>query len=174
MNAQEEITLSLILARTRNGVIGHKGKMPWRIPSELAYFKQATLGKPVLMGRKTWDSLHVQPLPGRDNLVLSRDPSFTAAGAQCFTDFDTMVARGKGLARAAGTRETVVIGGGMLYELALPCADRVYLTQIEADLDGDVHFADLDRDVWRLTSVEAGQSGPRDEHSYFVKVFDRK
>ncbi len=173
MNAQDEILLSLIVARARNGVIGYQGKMPWRIPSELAHFKRTTLGKPVLMGRKTWDSLHVQPLPGRANLVLSRDPTFQAKGAQCFTAFEAMRAHGAALARDGGVSEMIVIGGAMLYALAMPFARRIYLTEIDADVTGDVHFKDLDEANWSLDSTHWGASEPEDEFPYRLKVYNR-
>jgi dihydrofolate reductase len=172
MNAQDEILLSLIVARARNGMIGHRGKMPWRIPSELAHFKRTTLGKPVLMGRKTWDSLHAQPLPGRDNLVLSRDPGFQADGAVCFSDFAAMRARGAALAQKNGASEMVVIGGAMLYALAMPFARRIYLTQIDADIAGDVSFADLDETRWRLAATHKGTGDQRDEFSYMLKIYN--
>lgn len=172
MNSQDEILLSLIVARTRNGVIGDKGKMPWRIPSELAHFKRMTLGKPVLMGRKTWDSLPIQPLPGRDNLVLSRDAELQIRGAECFTDFDSMRARGAGLARKCGASEMVVIGGAMLYALAMPMARRVYLTQIDADIVGDASFADLDETKWRLSATHKSKTEPMDEYSYTIKTYN--
>ena len=172
MNAQDEILLSLIVARARNGVIGHKGKMPWRIPSELAHFKRTTLGKPVLMGRKTWASLPIQPLPGRDNLVLSRDTGFQAEGAACFSDFEAMRVRGAALARESGASEMVVIGGAMLYALAMPFARRIYLTEIDADIAGDVSFADLDITHWYLSSTHGGKGGPGDEYPYKIKIYN--
>ncbi|MDQ7018447.1 MAG: dihydrofolate reductase [Robiginitomaculum sp.] len=172
MNAQDEILLSLIVARARNGVIGYQGKMPWRIPSELAHFKRTTLGKPVLMGRKTWDSLYVQPLPGRANLVLSRDPAFQAEGAQCFSDFETMRAHGATLARESGASEMVVIGGAMLYALAMPFAQRIYLTEIDADVVGDAHFTDLDEAHWQLSSTHGGKGVIGDEFPYTIKTYN--
>ncbi|PHS28966.1 MAG: hypothetical protein COA85_02565 [Robiginitomaculum sp.] len=172
MIAQDEILLSLIVAHARNGVIGYQGKMPWRLPSELTHFKRTTLGKPVLMGRKTWDSLHVQPLPGRDNLVLSRDPGFKADGAECFSDFEAMRERGADLARENGAGEMVVIGGAMLYALAMPFARRIYLTKIDADVAGDVCFEALSEDQWRLSTSRKGERGPVDEYSYTLKTYD--
>ncbi len=173
MSSKDKIRLSLIVARARNGVIGFEGKMPWHIPSELAHFKRTTKGKPVLMGRKTWESLHVQPLPERNNLVLTRDKAFRAAGAECFTEFGDMHTRGKALARVCGVSEIIVIGGAMLYELALPVADRVYLTEIDADLPGDTWFADLDQSKWHLTSALPGQCKSTDEYQFFIKTFNR-
>jgi len=95
MTSEDQIRLSLIVACAQNGVIGNQGKMPWHLPSELAHFKRTTLGKPVLMGRKTWDSLYVKPLPGRDNLVLTRNQSFSAYRAKSFDNFDAMLEEAK-------------------------------------------------------------------------------
>ncbi len=172
MKPEDKIRLSLIVARARNGVIGHQGKMPWRIASEMAHFKRTTLGKPVLMGRKTWDSLHTRPLPGRDNLVLTRDKTYKAIGAECFTDFETMHARSVALARACGANEVMVIGGAMLYACALPFADRVYLTEIDADFPGDAWFADLDPLQWCLSSISPAQQKNPDEPPYSIKTFN--
>ncbi len=173
MNAKEEIRLSLIVARAHDGVIGHRGKMPWHLPSELAHFKRSTLGKPVLMGRKTWDSLFVQPLPGRENLVLSRDVNFLAPGAHVFDDFGTMLKEGKALAQKSETDEMVIIGGAMLYELALPIADRVYLTEVDATVKGDAWFADLPANEWALHTSAPKVKKPDDEYAYTTKIYDR-
>lgn len=174
MKPKEQILLSLIVARAKGGVIGHQGKMPWHIPSELAHFKQTTLAKPVLMGRKTWESLYVQPLPKRDNLVLSRDKAYRAPGAECCVDFDMMLNRGKALARECGASEMVIIGGAMLYALSLPFADRVYLTEIDADIPGDAWFADLCPSQWRLSSSRAGVRTEKDEYPYSIHTYERK
>ncbi len=163
----------MIVACARNGVIGDQGKMPWHLPSELAHFKRITLGKPVLMGRKTWDSLFVKPLPGRDNLVLTRNQNFTGKGAQGFDDFDAMLEQAKKRATACGANEVMIIGGAMLYGLALPHADRIYLTQIEADIAGDTHFEMPSASQWHLTSSTAGINGPKDDYPYTIKIFDR-
>jgi len=174
MTSTEDIRLALIVARARGGVIGHKGKMPWRIPSELAHFNRTTLGKPVLMGRKTWESLQVQPLPGRDNLVLSRNADLVAPGARVFDEFAHLLEAGRACAQACGTAEMVVIGGAALYALALPLADRVYLTEIAADVPGDTWFEDLAAQDWALMGTQPGQGGPGDQYPYIIKRFDRK
>ncbi len=167
------VRLSLIVAQARGGVIGRNGKMPWHLPSELAHFKRTTFGKPVLMGRKTWQSLHVQPLPGRDNLVLSRDAHFTAKGALVFTDFDAMCAHGAALAQQANVDEIMVIGGAALYALALPRAERIYLTDIDAALEGDAFFPALDETLWRTIDIDTPLADARDDHSYRIRVLER-
>lgn len=130
----------------RRRLIGRDGQLPWRLPDDLKRFKALTLNKTVLMGRKTWDSLG-RPLPQRDNWVLTRDPSFQAAGARVFHDLESALAE-----HAGG--ELMVIGGAELYRQTLPLAQRLHLTQVHAALDGDAWFPDTDMTVWRETQRE--------------------
>ena len=125
------------IARARNGVIGRDGTLPWRLKSDLANFRAVTMGKPVIMGRKTWDSLPKKPLPGRKNIVLSRDRDFRAEGAWSFSDFPAALAAARAMAAADGADEVSVIGGAALYALALPLADRLYLTEVDCAPQGD-------------------------------------
>jgi len=122
--------ITLILARARNGVIGAKGGLPWRLPEDLAFFKRTTMGHPIVMGRKTWESIG-RPLPGRRSVVVTRDRTFSATGAEVAHSLDDAVAL------CAGSDEIFVIGGAHLYADALPRADRLLLTEIDADFDGD-------------------------------------
>ncbi|CAN0266978.1 unnamed protein product, partial [Chrysoparadoxa australica] len=108
------IKVSLIAARAKTGVIGNKGQLPWRLADDLAFFKSVTVGHPIIMGRRTWESLPRRPLPGRDNIVLSRDWTFSAAGARVFSAIGPAVEAGKALAVAAGKREVFIIGGDAL------------------------------------------------------------
>jgi dihydrofolate reductase len=133
----EATTLSLLVAHDLGRVIGRDGDLPWRLPNDLKQFKQRSLGKTVLMGRRTWDSLPRKPLPGRDNWVLSRDPAFVAEGARSFQSLEQALA-----AHAGG--ELLVIGGGELYRLALPRAQRIYLTLVQTQVNGDTWFPDYD------------------------------
>lgn len=139
--------VTLILARARNGVIGRDNAMPWKIPGEQAYFKRVTMGHPIIMGRKTWESIG-RPLPGRRSIVVSRNASYTAPGAEVVTSLETA------LAACAAASEVFVIGGAELYRLALPFADRLRITEIDADFDGDTHFPEIDRARWRETQRE--------------------
>ncbi|MBP2229809.1 dihydrofolate reductase [Azospirillum agricola] len=126
--------ISLIVAASTNGVIGRDGGLPWHLPSDLKRFKELTLGKPILMGQKTWESLPRRPLPGRDNLVVSRHhPAGEHDGARWFTSLDGAVT----WARETGAAELCVIGGAALFREALPIANRLHLTRIERDIDGD-------------------------------------
>lgn len=135
--------IRLVVAYCDNRVIGRNGTMPWHLPSDLAHFKRSTLGHPILMGRKTWASLQRRPLPGRRNLVLSRDTGFTAEGAEPFTSLEDA------LAACAGAERVCIIGGEQLFRLALPMADEIVATEIHASIDGDTWFPEPDARQWR-------------------------
>lgn len=165
--------LTLVVAAGENGVIGRDGDLPWRLKSDMARFKAATLGKPVLMGRKTWDSLPRKPLPGRQNLVLTRDASLVAEGAWVFTALDALLAAGRAMAEASGAEEVCVLGGAQLYAATLPLADRVRLTEVKLSPAGDAVLPALDPAVWREVSREAVAAGPNDDADFVVRVLDR-
>jgi dihydrofolate reductase len=155
--------LYLIAALGRNRVIGRDGELPWRLPDDLRRFKQLTMGQPVLMGRKTWHSLG-RPLPGRENRVLTRDPQFTAEGAQVFRRLDDALAP-----PASGA--LWVIGGGELYAQLLPRADALFLTAVEAAPDGDAHFPPLPPGRWREVSRETHAADDRHAFAFsFVEL----
>lgn len=143
--------VALVVAVADNGVIGAGGGLPWRLPEDLKYFKAVTMGKPIVMGRKTWDSLPRRPLPGRPNLVVTRRHGFAAEGAEVFTDIDAALARADDLSGMAERDDPAigVIGGAEIFRLVLPRADRLYLTEIHARPEGDVFFPDFDRSAWR-------------------------
>jgi dihydrofolate reductase len=165
--------LSLVAARGRNGVIGREGDLPWRLRSDLALFKQTTLGKPVIMGRKTWDSLPRKPLPGRLNLVLSRDGSFEPKGAVVCERFEEALEMAREQAREDGVDEVCVIGGRALFDLALPRARRLYLTEVEAEPEGDVRFPDIDEAGWREVRREVHPAGEGDDFPFTFRVLER-
>lgn len=137
----------LIAAVARNGVIGAHGKLPWHLPEDLQHFKKLTLGHPVVMGRRTWASLG-KPLPGRENIVITRQPGFAAPGASIAASLEAAIAlcAGEGLA--------FVIGGAEIYAAALPLADGLVLTEIDGDYEGDTRFPDWDRKAWRVSQKE--------------------
>lgn len=139
--------ISLIVARARNGVIGANGALPWRLPEDLAHFKRATMGHPILMGRKTWQSIG-RPLPGRRSIVVTRDVGFRADGAEVAHSLD------EALALAADAAEVFVIGGAQLYAEALPRADRVLLTALDADFNGNTLFPLPSTREWQETARE--------------------
>lgn len=136
MKAKPEIIIAAAVAR--NGVIGVENGLPWRLKADLQHFRALTMGHPILMGRKTWESLG-RPLPGRRNLVVTRDPQFHAEGAEVFHDPEAAIAA------AADAQRLFVIGGAQLYASLLPRADRLELTEVRADVSGDAHFPPFDR-----------------------------
>lgn len=139
--------VTLIVARARNGVIGRDGTLPWRLPEDLAFFKRTTMGHPIVMGRRTWESIG-RPLPGRRNIVVSRQAGFVASGAEVAADLDAA------LSLCAGATDVFVIGGAQLYHYALPRADRLIITEIDADFEGDTHWPAPDPAHWREATRE--------------------
>ncbi len=164
--------LTLVLAIARNNVIGAEGALPWRLASDMKRFKAATMGKPVLMGRRTWESLPKKPLPGRQNLVLSRDPNFKAENAWLYTDLAAMLAAGRAMAEASGAGEICIIGGAQLYQATLPLANRIVLTEVNLAPQGDARL-DLDLTRWREVSREHVARGPNDDADFTVRVLER-
>lgn len=151
---------SLIVARAANGIIGRDNGMPWHLPADLAHFKRTTMGRPVIMGRRTWESIG-RPLPGRRNVVVTRRAGYQAAGAQVVGSLEAA------WRAVADSDEVFVIGGGELYAQALPLADRVYLTEIGETIEGDTRFPDLDPGDWRETSL--GEHGPDERNAYRLR-----
>ena len=158
--------VSLVAAVARNGVIGRDGELPWRLPGDLRYFKALTLGKPVVMGRKTWESIG-RPLPGRRNVVITRQPGYAADGAEVVSSPEAA------LSLLEGEAEVMIIGGEAIYRAFLDRATRIYLTEVDADVEGDARFPDLGRSEWAETSREAGVPDERDEHAYRFISLDR-
>ncbi|MBL0143964.1 MAG: dihydrofolate reductase [Betaproteobacteria bacterium] len=152
---------SLIVARARNGTIGKDSGMPWHLPADLAHFKLTTLGHPIIMGRRTWESIG-RALPGRSNIVVSRTPGFAAPGARVLASLDDA------WQAVAGADEAFVIGGAQLYADALPDADRVYLTDIAGEIEGDTFFPVLAPGEWRESVL--GEH-PADERNRFALRF---
>ena len=162
--------LALIAAVARNGVIGRADAIPWRLPEDLRHFRRTTLGCPVIMGRRTWDSLPpaFRPLPGRRNLVVTRDAGWRAEGAEAAPSLDAA------LGRVADAPRAFVTGGAELYALALPHADELLLTEIERDFDGDVRFPDWDRAAFVETARERHHAGPPNDFDYAFVTYARK
>ncbi len=166
--------LSLVAARDRDNVIGKGGELPWRLSADLKRFKALTLGKPVIMGRKTWDSLPIKPLPGRMNIVLTRDGSFEPKGAlPCETFTEALsIAREHAAEDEAG--EICVIGGEALFKLGLPKAGRIYLTEVDATSGGDVFFPAFDEKDWTEVQSERHPADETNEHAMTFRVLDRR
>ncbi len=162
------------VARARNGVIGRGGTLPWRLATDMAHFRVLTLGKPVIMGRKTWESLPRKPLRDRMNIVLSRDGSFEPKGAIRCDDFSEAVQIAREQAAEDGAAEVCVIGGGAIFALALPKAKRLYLTDVEADVEGDAFFPPFDERGWREVASEAHPAGPNDDYPFVFRTLERR
>lgn len=161
--------ISLVVAASRNGVVGKDGQMPWYIPSELQRFKSLTMGKPIIMGRKTWDSLPRRPLPGRHNIVLTRDAAFAAEGATIVNS------KAAALAAAGDAAEVAVIGGGAVFDLFLPDADLIYFTEVDIIVDGDTHFPALVDSEWTEAGSERVAAEPdRGLPGYNVRKLERR
>ena len=164
--------LVLIAAVGDNGVIGRDGDMPWRIRSDLKQFRAATLGKPLIMGRKTYRSLG-RPLDKRTNIVVTRDRNFAAPGVIAVPDLDRALAVAKGDALRRGVGEIAVIGGGELYAQLMPRADRLLISRVHLSPAGDATFPPIPAQAWREVSRTPHPAGPGDDASFTVTVYER-
>jgi dihydrofolate reductase len=154
----QQVPIALVVAVAENGIIGNKGALPWRIPEDLQRFKSLTLGKPCIMGRRTWESLPRRPLPGRTNIVVTRNGAFRAEGAQVAGDFEHALQ----IAAEDHPLEIAVIGGEKIFEAALPRAHRIYLTEVTGSPEGDVLMPKIDRAEWR----ELYRDGPHEKPGF--------
>lgn len=160
--------ISLVYAVSQNGVIGKEGGLPWHVPSDLKNFKMVTLGKPVIMGRRTWESLPRKPLPGRQNIVVSRKPEFSAEGAVVAANI------GDAVALAGAVPEICVIGGAELFRSFFPMADRIYLTRILADVAGDTFMTELSSAEWREVGHQKFPRGEKDSAAFELFTYERR
>lgn len=165
------MTISLVVAMSENGVIGREGGLPWRLSTDLKRFKAITMGKPVVMGRKTWDSIG-RPLPGRLNIVISRDATFSAPGVTTAGSLEEALTLGR--AEAGPEGEICVIGGGEIFRETLPLADILYVTHVAADVEGDVYFPGIDAVHWRAISQENVAAGEKDMYPTRYVVYERQ
>jgi dihydrofolate reductase len=166
--------LVLIAAVARNGIIGADNDMPWRLSSDLKHFKSLTLGKPVIMGRKTFLSFGGKPLPGRPHIVVSRDPGYAPDGAESAPSLEAALERGAELADQLGVEEFMCIGGGQIYSQAMPRADRLEITEVEAAPSGDTRFPEISPQVWQETSRVPGARTERDSADFTFVSYRRK
>jgi dihydrofolate reductase len=161
------VEVTLIAALAENGVIGRGGELPWHLPDDFRQFKRRTKGKPVVMGRKTWESLPKRPLPKRHNIVITRQAGYEAPGA-------TVVGSLEAALEAAGDApEVMVLGGGQIYAAALPRADRLVLTHVETVVEGDARFPAVDWSRWRVVAQERHAADDRHAHPFRVVVYER-
>ena len=158
---------SLVVAMARNGVIGRNNQLPWRLPADMAFFKRITMGHPIIMGRRTYESIG-KPLPGRLNIVVSGQEGFQAPGC--------IVARSMEEAyhTAGNATEACIIGGNAIFEAALPSADTIYLTEVDAEVAGDVYFPPFDRSEWAETELERHAADDRHAYPFRILRLDRK
>lgn len=168
---KKSLPLSLIAALGENRVIGVDNSMPWHLPGDFKYFKAMTLGKPIIMGRKTWDSLG-RPLPGRLNIVVSRQTDLALEGAEVYASLDAAVARAEEWALEQGASELMLIGGAQLYSQGLEHADRLYLTRVALSPEGDAWFPAFDLDQWQLVS-DVPNPPEADKPAYSFEVWER-
>jgi dihydrofolate reductase len=158
---------TLVVAMARNRVIGRDNQLPWRLPDEIAYFKKVTMGHPIVMGRRTYESIG-KPLPGRMNIVVTHDRGYAAPGC-------TVVGSLEEAWRAAGdAQEVCVIGGTSLFRETLPTADRIHLTEVEAEVPGDTFFPEFDRSQWRETEIERHAADARHAYPFRILRLDRE
>jgi dihydrofolate reductase len=159
--------VSAVVAASENNVIGCDGGLPWHVSSDLKLFKEITLGKPVIMGRRTWEGLPRKPLPGRRNIVVTRQADYDAEGAELAGSVDAA------LALCADGAEVSIIGGGQVYAEAMDRTDRVYLTRIHMSVEGDTFLPEMPDDEWREVERREFEKGERDDAAFTLIVFDR-
>jgi len=163
--------ISLIVAVSQNNVIGRDNQLPWHLPEDLQYFKAVTMGKPLIMGRKTFESIG-RPLPGRANIVITRNPDWTAEGVEIVADIEAAFACAQNACSVSGGDEVMVIGGEQIYRSCLARSDRLYLTRVEARVEGDAFFPKLDEDDWQQVAEKMPEKV--EKHAYRFLILDRK
>lgn len=159
--------ISIIVAASTNNVIGVRGQLPWKISDDLKRFKQLTLGKPIVMGRITWESIG-RPLPGRQNIVITRQANFSAEGC------DVAASPAAALNLTGDSEEIMIIGGSQIYDLFWPKADRLHITRVQTDIQGDAFFPEVDENIWRLVFNEAHAATAANEFAFEFRTYERR
>ena len=167
------IDLAIIVAAAENGVIGRNNALPWHLPEDLRYFRRVTMGKPIVMGRKTFESIG-RPLPGRTNIVITRQPGYAAEGVKVVASLDEALVLAEDIALIDGASELMVIGGEEIYRAAIPRATRVYLTEVHARVEGDAYLPEFDRAQWREVSREKWPATEANPYPYSFVVYERR
>jgi dihydrofolate reductase len=162
------MTLSLIWAMADNRIIGIENRLPWKLPADMKWFRQNTMGKPIIMGRLTFESFGARPLPGRRNIIISRNPAYTADGIEVYTSLEDA------LQSTQSNEETMIIGGMSLYKQALPLADRLYMTLIHANVEGDAWFPEFDLHEWQETARNDFPADEKNPHAYSFITLDKQ
>jgi dihydrofolate reductase len=165
-------SLALIVAMAQNRVIGRNNKLPWYLSEDLKYFKRITMGKPVIMGRLTFESIG-RPLPGRTNIVVTRNQDYAAEGVKVVHSLEQAKQLCESIAEVDGSDEAMVIGGAQIYQQALSYADRLYLTEVHANVEGDAYFPEFDRSQWQEISRENFQATGPNPYDYSFLVLER-
>ncbi|MCI5045813.1 MAG: dihydrofolate reductase [Aquisalinus sp.] len=169
---QTNLPIALVVAAARNNTIGKDGNLPWRLSDDLKWFKEVTSGKPVIMGRKTFDSIG-KPLPNRDNIVITRNSSFTHEDVTVATSLEDAIAIAEAFALAREAEEICIIGGGTLYSDALALAAKIYLTRIDAELNGDTFFPTLNDDDWETEEISRILKNDKNNHNAHILILTR-
>lgn len=159
--------ISLLFAMDKNRVIGNNNDLPWHLPADLAYFKRVTMGHAIIMGRKTYESIG-RPLPGRENIILTRNKGFEAEGCTVIHTVDDILKL-----QETTEDELFVIGGAQIFEEVLPFTDRMYITHIEAEFEGDTYFPEVDEEDWTVISKEKGIKDERNPYDYYFAVYEK-
>jgi dihydrofolate reductase len=167
------VRLSLVVAQTANRGIGLRGGLLFRLKQDMGHFRAVTRGKPVVMGRKTWDSLPKRPLPGRPNIVVTRQSDFLAPDAFVCADVAAAIAAARSMAARMGVSEACIVGGAAIYAAALPLADVLWLTDVEAEAEADAFFPAFDRSAWREVSARRVEKGEGEEAGYVIRELVR-
>lgn len=165
--------ISMIAAVAGNGVIGRDNDLPWRLSTDLKRFKAMTMGKPLILGRKNFESLP-RPLPGRPHVVVTRDSAYRRDGVQVVHSFDAALEAAKVLAEDAGVDEICIVGGGEIYQQGMAVADILHITHVDADVEGDVRFPSIDASVWRPEEVGRMEPGEKDEYGARFVTYTRR
>ncbi|WP_077618507.1 dihydrofolate reductase [Bacillus sinesaloumensis] len=159
--------ISLLVAMDKNRLIGKDNDLPWRLPADLAYFKRVTMGHPIIMGRKTYDSIG-RPLPGRENIIVTRDTSYKMEGCKVIHSIEEIVKM-----RKESEQELFVIGGAEIFKEILPYSDRLYITEIEEEFEGDTYFPAFDKSEWKIISKEQGIKDEKNPYDYKFLVYEK-
>jgi dihydrofolate reductase len=167
-NTPHKPTLSLIWAMADNRVIGIENRLPWKLPADMKWFRQNTLGKPIIMGRLTFESFGAKPLPGRRNIIISRNPSYAAEGIETYSSLE------EALKATQSDDEVMIIGGMSLYQQALPLADRLYMTLVHTAADGDAWFPEFDLQQWHETERSDFPADEKNPHPYSFIILDKQ
>lgn len=169
-----KILISLIVAAGRNGVIGRELDMPWHLSTDLKFFKATTMGKPLIMGRKTYVSVGERPLPGRPHFIVTRNPDYHPTGVETSPSLETAIDAAKAKAAELGVEEIFVAGGGEIYRQAMPLADILYVTHVDVEVEGDTYFPKIDPDVFLGEETASAPAGEKDDYATRFVTYRRK